>query len=127
MKSKIKIQLAREFRKSPTKSEGIFWEKLRRNNLNGLYFRRQHVIDGYIVDFYCPKLKLAIEIDGGIHQTQIKEDAERQKIIENRGIIFFRTSSKEVESNIDEVIKKLENFLHQFLSPAAKQAGERLG
>lgn len=111
MKSRIKIGLAREFRKLPTKSEKIFWEKLRRNKFKGLYFRRQHVVDGYIVDFYCSELKLAIEIDGSIHQAQIKEDAERQKIIENRGIVFFRINSEEVENNIDEVIKKLENFL----------------
>lgn len=101
MKSKIKIQLAGEFRKSPTKSEKMMWHNLRRNNFKDLYFRRQHVIDGYIVDFYCPKLKLAIEVDGSIHQEQVKEDRERQKILEAKKIKFFRVSSWEVENNID--------------------------
>ncbi len=111
MKSKIKIQLAREFRKAPTKSEKIMWDVLRRNNFHGLYFRRQHVIGGYIIDFYCPKLKLAIEIDGAIRQKQTKEDGKRQKIIEGRKIRFFRVNSEEVEKNIDAVLKKLEEFI----------------
>ena len=111
MKSKIKIQLAREFRKTPTKSEKIMWRNLRRNNFKGFYFRRQHIIDGYIVDFYCDRIKLAIEIDGSVHQKQIKEDAERQKILEVKKIKFFRVSSREVENNIDLVLKSLEKFI----------------
>lgn len=111
MKSKIKIQLAREFRKAPTKSEKMMWHNLRRNNFKDLYFRRQHVIDGYIVDFYCPKLKLAIEIDGSVHLKQIREDGERQKILEAKKIKFFRVSSWEVENNIDLALKNLEKFI----------------
>lgn len=111
MKSKVKIQIAREFRKNPTRSERIMWNVLRGNNFLDLGFRRQHIIDGYIVDFYCHKLKLAIEIDGGVHQNQIKEDIERQKIIEERGIKFFRVNSKEVEENLQGVLKEIELFI----------------
>ena len=114
MKSKVKIQLAREFRKKPTESERIMWERLRRNNFLGLNFRRQHIIDGYIVDFYCHKLKLAIEIDGSVHQNQIKEDIERQKVIEKRGIKIFRVNSKEVEENLQRVLKEIEVFIKSF-------------
>ena len=127
MKSKVKIQLAREFRKKPTESERIMWERLRRNNFLGLNFRRQHIIDGYIVDFYCHKLKLAIEIDGSVHQNQIKEDEERQKILEAKKIKFFRVSSWEVENNIDLVLKSLEKFITPYpnLSPIPIVMGER--
>ncbi len=85
MSKKVKIQLAREFRKNPTKTERIMWNALRSNNFMNLSFRRQHVIEGFIVDFYCHQLKLVIEIDGLVHKYQIKEDRERQKIITSRG------------------------------------------
>jgi very-short-patch-repair endonuclease len=111
MKSKIKIQLAREFRKAPTRSEQKMWQSLRRNRIMGLHFRRQQVIDGYIVDFYCDSIKLAIEIDGSVHQKQIKEDNERQKILEAKEINFFRVSSREVEDDADLVLRKLEQFI----------------
>jgi len=111
MKSKIKIQLAQEFRKKPTTSEKIMWNVLRRKDFLGYKFRRQHVIDGYILDFYCPSLKLAIEIDGHIHQRKIKEDKERQATIETHGIKFFRIGSEEVENNLALVIEKLEKII----------------
>jgi len=90
------------------------WNVLRRKDFLGYKFRRQHVIDGYILDFYCPSIKLAIEIDGGIHQRQIKEDKERQAIIEAHGIKFFRISSEEVKNNIALVIGKLKIIIVQF-------------
>ena len=71
MSKKAKIQIAREFRKKPTKSEGIMWQALRRNNFLDLNFRRQHVIGGFIVDFYCHLLKLVVEIDVPIHKAAV--------------------------------------------------------
>lgn len=67
MSKKIKIQLAREFRKNPTKSKKIIWNALRNRQFFDLKFRRQYLIEGYLIDFYCPELKLAVEIDGPIH------------------------------------------------------------
>lgn len=87
------------------------WNVLRGNNFLGLGFRRQHIIDGYIVDFYCHKLKLAIEIDGSVHQNQIEEDIERQKIIEARGIKIFRINSQEVEENLQGTLKEIKIFI----------------
>jgi len=113
MGKKIKIQLARDFRKSPTNSERIMWEILRRNNFFGLGFRRQHIIEGFIVDFYCHELKLIIEIDGGVHKSKLKQDLERQKIIENKNIKFFRMASSEVENNLDGVLYKLKIFVNK--------------
>lgn len=106
-----KLLIARGLRKNLTKSEAILWNKLRRRQLLDLNFRRQHVIDGFILDFYCCKLKLAIEIDGGIHKNQINDDARRQKIIEKNNIKFYRIKSEEVENNIIKVLKDLETFI----------------
>lgn len=111
MNSKTKIQRAREFRKIPTPTEKMLWQKLRRNNFCGLYWRRQHIIDGYIVDFYCASMKLAVEIDGKIHERQIKEDQDRQRIIESYDVKFFRITTDEVMNNINKVLIKLKNFI----------------
>jgi len=109
--AKLKIQIAREFRKNPTKSEKIMWQALRSRRFRGLKFRRQHLTEGYILDFYCHEIGLVIEIDGLIHQQQIKDDKERQKIIEHFNIKFFRVKSSEVEADIDGVLKRLERFI----------------
>ena len=62
MNKKVKIQLAREFRKNPTRSEEIMWNALRNRQFMNLKFRRQYLIAGYLLDFYCHELKLAIEL-----------------------------------------------------------------
>lgn len=111
MTKKVKIRIAREFRKKLTRSEKIMWNVLRRNNFLGLGFRRQHVIEGFIVDFYCCKLKLAVEIDGSVHQYQLDDDLERQKIIQNKGIKFFIVKSEDVEHNVEGVLKELKYFI----------------
>jgi very-short-patch-repair endonuclease len=111
MNSKIKIYLARELRKESTVSEKMFWNRLRSKKFLGLKFRRQYIIDGYIVDFYCHSLRLAVEIDGNIHLKQIDDDKFRQKIIEERGIKFFRVTAREVEDGVNNILAKLEYFI----------------
>ncbi len=111
MTKKEKIYIARKFRKNQTTTEQIIWEKLRNRQLMNLKFRRQYLIEGYIVDFYCPKLKLTIEIDGPIHSRQVKEDKQRQKDIEEKGIRFIRFKNKDVRYNLKEVLKKLRVFI----------------
>ena len=129
MQAKVKTQLAKEFRKNPTRSEKIMWNVLRRKDLSGLKFRRQHVIKGYILDFYCHELRLAIEIDGGVHLKQISEDIKRQKIIEEDGIRFFRITSYEVEYNINLVLNKIKFFINNLksLRPDSLYREERSG
>lgn len=115
MSNSIKIGIAKEFRFSPTRSEKIMWNVLKNRQFLNLKFRRQHVIQGFIVDFYCHKLRLVIEIDGGIHKKQLKEDIERQKIIEDENINFFRIESKEVENNLNQVLNRLKVFIKKIL------------
>lgn len=111
MKNIKKCLLAREFRKNPTKSEYIFWQAIKERKIYGFKFLRQYVASGFILDFYCPKLKLAVEIDGKIHLTKLKYDRDRMDILEKTGIIFFRISASLVENNLDLAVKKLRDFV----------------
>jgi very-short-patch-repair endonuclease len=74
--------IAREMRQKPTEAEKLLWGYFRNHNLMGLKFRRQHNIERFIVDFYCAKARLIIEVDGLIHQYQKEEDLIRQQFLE---------------------------------------------
>jgi very-short-patch-repair endonuclease len=103
------ILRARELRKDMTAAEEVLWNRLRRKQINGFIFRRQHPIDIFIVDFYCHELKLVIEVDGGIH-TEIKVaeyDKGREAEIERFGLKIIRFTNHEVFNNIEIVIKKV--------------------
>lgn len=109
----IKLAKAREMRSAPTKSEALMWQALRGNKFHGLHFRRQHVVLGYIVDFYCAKLRLVIEIDGGVHDSQKTADALRQTALEKAGLRMVRVGSFEVESDINTVLNRLPENLRK--------------
>jgi len=115
---KEKVYFARDLRRNQTNSELIMWKILRNRKFTGLKFRRQYLIDGYIIDFYCSKLKLAIEIDGLIHLKKIKEDKLRQKDLEDKGIKFIRFTNKDIEFDLDNVLGKLHNFIQQINFPS---------
>ncbi|NLT52539.1 MAG: DUF559 domain-containing protein [Ignavibacteria bacterium] len=105
----------RRLRKEMTFSEKIVWLHLRKKQLK-VRFLRQYSIDNYIVDFYCPEMKIAVEIDGDVHNLpeQKEYDIERQRYLENYGVTFVRLKNEEVLGNgnkafarIEEVIDKL--------------------
>lgn len=81
----IQVSFARRMRREPTLSENALWQQLRRSQLNGHDFRRQHPIPGtrFIADFYCKTLKLIIEVDGGYHNEpeQAERDREREMLV----------------------------------------------
>ena len=93
----------KELRTRATKQEAALWERLRKNQL-GFRFRRQQSIGWYIVDFYCPEKKLAIEIDGPQHAKQREYDAERTAYMQTRVISVLRFLDSEIDANIDEVV-----------------------
>jgi len=99
-----KYREARRLRQEMTDSERLLWARLRRNQINGLHFRRQHVLYGFIVDFYCMKLKLAIEVDGGIHNNQSEQDFIRDEILISHGIRVFRVANERITASINDVI-----------------------
>jgi very-short-patch-repair endonuclease len=103
------IELAKHLRKKSTPTEKLLWERLRRNNISGVKFRRQHPIGFYIADFYCHELQLVIEIDGPIHNTaQHKEyDFNRDAEMERMGVQILRFTNNEVKNQIDKVMNKI--------------------
>ena len=102
-----KYREARRLRREMTDSERLLWARLRRNQINGLHFRRQHVLCGFIVDFYCMKIKLAIEVDGGIHNNQSEQDFIRDEILISHGVRVFRVTNERIASSIENVILEI--------------------
>ncbi len=92
-----------------TDAENMLWSKLRRKQLEGHQFYRQKIIGKYIVDFYCPKANLAIELDGGQHYSEIgkTKDRTRDDVLCGMGIKVLRFSDREVFENIDGVMERV--------------------
>ena len=102
---------AKELRKQMTDHEKILWSHIRRRQLNGKHFRRQHPFGIYIVDFYCHEAQLAIEIDGLIHLKRRKYDRERTEFLELSGLSVIRFTNKDIECRIEWVLSKIKLFL----------------
>jgi very-short-patch-repair endonuclease len=113
---------AKELRKQETETEKIIWSKIDKNQILGLSFRRQHPINQFIADFYCHKIKLVIEIDGGIHNLPENKiyDIERSEILKNYGIKVIRFSNEQVKNNIEDVIQIIKKYVQSLLSEAQK-------
>jgi very-short-patch-repair endonuclease len=101
--------LARNLRTNMTDAEQLIWSKIRRQQIRDLHFYRQKNIGHYIVDFYCPKGKLIIEIDGGQHYENegMKKDQERDRYLQKLGLTVLRFSDIDVLRNIDGVIERI--------------------
>lgn len=108
--TKEKQQRARELRREMTPAEKILWEELRANKL-GVHFRRQQVIAGFIVDFYCHKSALVIEVDGDIHDLQQDEDARREKVFSEMGLRVIRFKNDEVLMNVSAVVGEIKEMV----------------
>jgi very-short-patch-repair endonuclease len=102
-----KLQRARELRREMTPAEKMLWQALRGNKLGGLHFRRQQIIAGFIVDFYCHAAGLVIEIEGEIHQQQQEYDAERDKVLSEMGLRVLHLPNEEVLKDLPQVLKKI--------------------
>jgi len=105
-------ELARRLRKEGTKGEVILWtEVLRAKEFHGYQFNRQYCVDEYIVDFISRKVKLVIEIDGYSHNFKYEEDKLRDKRLEELGFTVVRFSEKEIQNDLRNVIRVLEDYL----------------
>lgn len=96
----------RQLRQDSTEVEQILWNEIRNRNL-GHKFIRQYSIDRYVMDFYCPKARLGIEIEGGIHKTRKIYDSYRERYINAFWINILKFTNDEVENNLSEVIEKI--------------------
>lgn len=99
----------RELRTNITKAEAIVWQKLRCKQLENCKFRNQYSVDRFVLDFYSPELKLAIEIDGDSHfqEGATRYDKERQIFIESTGIKFLRFTNNEVYENLNGLLETI--------------------
>jgi very-short-patch-repair endonuclease len=102
-------QRRRALRKNLPEAEIILWSKLSRKKVLGHKFRRQYSVDQYVIDFYCPELKLAIEVDGDSHimPGAEEQDKARQEYIEAYGIRFLRFTNPDICDNLDGVCQSI--------------------
>ena len=115
--SKLK-PLARSLRANMTDAEQLIWSKVRRKQIDDFQFYRQKNIGQYIVDFYCPKGKLIVEIDGGQHYENegMKKDQERDRYLQKIGFTVQRFSDIDVLKNIDGVVERIHEQLKSSLT-----------
>ncbi|MEA1959515.1 MAG: endonuclease domain-containing protein [Chloroflexota bacterium] len=104
---------SRELRNNVTDAERFLWSKLRRRQLKGYQFYRQKIIGDYIVDFYCPKAKLVIEVDGSQHYSDevLKADKQRDAYLRGSDLTVIRFSNMEVLKNLDGVVGRIGEYL----------------
>jgi len=108
-----KKERSRELRRNMTPAEREFWEIVRDRRLHSLKFRRQQVIDGFIIDFYCDSLGLCVEIDGGVHDSleQAVYDREREEVLRLRGLTLLRFKNQEVLENRETFLERLKEAI----------------
>ncbi len=112
--TKEKKQRAKEFRRKMTPAEKYLWSHIRNNQLGGLHFRRQQVIAGFIVDYYCCQAKLIVEIDGGIHESTKEYDEERNKILKSKGFHIIRFKNKMIMKKLPEALEIILTVCNEF-------------
>lgn len=102
-----------------TKTESIFWEGVRGKQLLGLRVKRQYGIGPYILDFYIPGKRIAIEIDGGVHQVpEIKvKDKNKDAFLSENGISVIRIDNEEVINDRKEIIESLKSLIPNITDP----------
>ncbi len=98
---------AAQLRREATPAEQALWAEMKGHRLGGVHFRRQCVIDRFIVDFYCHSVRLAVELDGGVHDSQRERDEERDHDLRALGIRILRFPNQRVLSNMDGVLAEI--------------------
>jgi very-short-patch-repair endonuclease len=109
------LKAARDLRSNMTDAEQILWRCLRRKQIGGFRFRRQHPFERFVLDFYCCDAKLAIELDGGQHnEPAVKDhDEARTALLEKHGIQVIRFWNNEILLNIEGVLESIYSVLLQ--------------
>jgi very-short-patch-repair endonuclease len=104
--TKAKLERAKELRREMTPAEKLLWQEVRAKKL-GVRFRRQQVIQGFIVDFYCHRAGLVVEVDRDIHDLQKEEDEPREKVLSALGLRIVRFRNDEITKNLSTVVEKI--------------------
>lgn len=103
----IKLEAAKNLRRAMTEAEALLWQALRRNQCGGLHFRRQQVIDGFVVDFYCHAAGLVLELDGAIHARHRASDAARDAALITRGLRVLRIRNQDLVRDLPAVLERI--------------------
>jgi very-short-patch-repair endonuclease len=123
-RTKLKSALARRLRVDATDVERRLWQKLRNAQIDGASFRRQHPAGTYILDFYCPALQLAVELDGGQHAQATIQDRQRDEWLSARGVTVLRFWNSDVTQNLSGVLEvvalKISELKSQGLTPSRR-------
>ena len=109
--TKEKVERSRELRREMTPAEKCLWQEVRAKKL-GVHFRRQQIIAGFIVDFYCHKAALVVEVDGDIHDLQEEEDARREQVLMELGLRIIRFRNDEILKNLAIVLGRIKENLY---------------
>jgi very-short-patch-repair endonuclease len=119
------LEKRRSLRNNMPKAEVMLWGKLRLRQVEGCRFRRQYSVGAFVIDFYCPELKLAIEVDGASHlQEGIPEyDAQRQGFLESKGIFVLRVTNDEVYGDLNVVVGSITEAVLRLRSFLKSEAG----
>ncbi len=93
-----------------TPAEGVLWSYIRGQRFVGRW-RRQHVIRGFVVDFYCPGLGIVIEVDGGIHDAQVAEDVHRDEVLTALHLVIVRLTNEDILERLPDTLRLLRSVL----------------
>ena len=121
---------ARDLRNNSTLGEIILWKRvLKAGKMLGFQFNRQFVIENFIVDFICRKLKLIIEVDGYSHNYKYDKDIKRDNKLNSLGYTIIRFSEQQVRKDLDNVVRAIENIIYEIalnepIPPAPFAKGE---
>ena len=119
-------EAARALRRRMTPAERYLWEAIRERRLAGLKFRRQYQVGPYVLDFYCPECKLAIELDGDIHDELREYDADRTAHLQEYGYQVLRFRNEDVLRNRAAVLERIERAANA-ATPPLPALGEGVG
>jgi very-short-patch-repair endonuclease len=103
------LQASRRLRAEATAAEEMLWQALRGDRLDGFRFRRQHAIERFVLDFYCPARRIAIEVDGGVHDEpdQAARDQARTQALEAHGIAVFRLRNEQILGDLPGAVEQI--------------------
>ena len=99
--------LRKELRSHATPAEAVLWKMLKGRNADGMKFRRQQGIGPYVLDFYCPELRLCVELDGSSHDYKYEYDKQRTEFLQKQGIRVLRFRNDQVWQGIDSVVDEI--------------------
>ena len=99
--------LRNELRSHATPAEAVLWKMLKGRDADGMKFRRQQGIGPYVLDFYCPELRLCVELDGSSHDYKYEYDEQRTEFLQKQGIRVLRFSNEQVWQGLDFVVDEI--------------------